>query len=252
MRFEIAVPSYQRAERCRDSTLAMLAGYEIDPARIIVFVANDAERDEYRATLVPGTYGQIVVGVVGMRAIRNFIQQHYAQGTPVLNIDDDIYGLYQKVSDKKYQPLADLQLFATEAFEVTAKAGATLWGIYPVLNALFMKHSVTTDLRYVIGCFWGCYVQQGRAYTVTLDDKEDYERTLRHYLQDGVVARFNYVAPKTRYYEEPGGMQVERTRLRVMRSAVHLVQRYPKLCTLNTSKKSKWAEVRLRDKRAKP
>ena len=44
-------------------------------------------------------------------------------------------------------------------------------------------------------------------------------------------------------------MQVERTKERIHDSAVYLTKQYPKLCTLNTSKKSGFTEVRMYDKR---
>ena len=47
-------------------------------------------------------------------------------------------------------------------------------------------------------------------------------------------------------------MQVERTKKRIHDSAVYLVEKYPLLCSLNTSKKSGYTEIRLRDKENKP
>ena len=44
-------------------------------------------------------------------------------------------------------------------------------------------------------------------------------------------------------------MQVERTKKRIHDSAVYLTEKYPELCTLNTSKKSGYTEIRLRDRR---
>jgi hypothetical protein len=44
-------------------------------------------------------------------------------------------------------------------------------------------------------------------------------------------------------------MQVERTKQRIHDSAVYLTKEYPELCTLNTSKKSGYTEIRLRDRR---
>jgi hypothetical protein len=62
------------------------------------------------------------------------------------------------------------------------------------------------------------------------------------------VLRRNGVAVDPRYYSEPGGMQVERTDQRVAESARALVRRYPQLCSLNTAKRSKHVEVKLRDR----
>ena len=63
------------------------------------------------------------------------------------------------------------------------------------------------------------------------------------------LLRFNNITCDTKCYKEPGGMQVERTKKRIHDSAVYLTKVYPKLCTLNTSKKSGFTEIRLRDTR---
>jgi hypothetical protein len=44
-------------------------------------------------------------------------------------------------------------------------------------------------------------------------------------------------------------MQVERTKQRIHDSAVYLTEQYRNLCSLNTSKKSGYTEIRLRDRR---
>ena len=40
-----------------------------------------------------------------------------------------------------------------------------------------------------------------------IHEGEDFERSIRYYIADGGVTRFNYVAPKTKYYSEKGGIQ---------------------------------------------
>ena len=250
MNFELAIPSYKRAVTLREKTLKVLQGCtDIDPKRITVFVADDNEKREYTRELDRVTYGKIVVGVPGMGAIRNYVQRHYPEGQAVLHIDDDIAALQVRVTEKQLAPFHELGSFAGDAFDVCRRVGARLWGIYPVNNPYFMKATVSTDLKYVIGSMWGSINTHDDVLTVSLDDKEDFERTLKCYAKDGVVVRFNHVTCKSNYYGEPGGMQVERTEERVLKSARALVARYPHLCTLNLGKKSGHAEVRLRDSR---
>lgn len=251
MDYEVAVPSYHRARKCADSTLSYLRECSVPKERISVFVASEEQREEYERTLKAETYGKIVVGVPGMGAIRNFIQKHYAPGTRIVHVDDDIEGLYSKIDDKHLVRMLTFDQFVQDAFTMCEGKGMRLWGVYPVLNPMFMKHRVTFDLRYIVGCFWGSVNSHDDVLSVSLDDKEDFERTLKCYVADGGVGRFEYVSPKTKYYAEPGGMQMERTAERVRESADILVKRYPKLCTLNPIKKSGHAEVRLRDRRAR-
>ena len=57
-------------------------------------------------------------------------------------------------------------------------------------------------------------VNNRKAELRTIDDKEDYERSIKYYLKDGGVLRFNNVTCRTNCRKEPGGMQVERTKKR--------------------------------------
>lgn len=246
----VVVPSYRRHETLRDKTLALLAERHVDPEGIHVWVADDDEREVYLETLRPGSYGRIRVGKPGMGAIRNCITEAYPKGAKLVMLDDDVSDVKQRVNAKVTEPVEDLRPFFAEAFAYAEMVGASLWGVYPVHNAMFMKAKITTDLRYIVGCMWGKVNDPEADYQrVTLDDKEDFERTIRHYLHDGAVVRFSNVAPITRYYKEPGGMQVERTPERVEESALYLVREYPDLCSLNTTKKSGHVEVRLKDRR---
>ena len=107
---------------------------------------------------------------------------------------------------------------------------------------------VGTKLSYIIGFMTGV-INNKKAELRTIDDKEDYERSIKYYLKDNGLLRFNNVTCDTKCYKEPGGMQVERTKKRIHDSAVYLTKQYPELCTLNTTKKSGFTEVRLRDRR---
>lgn len=247
--YVVAVPSYRRAPLLRDATLRVLAQGGVAAERVHVFVADDEERQVYERTLAPGTYGSIIVGVPTLRGQRGFIHRWFPDDTPLFSIDDDIRGFYRKAPRDKLAPVDDLHDVIVEGFTLAREARARLWGIYPVLNGKFMQYTVTRDLRYIVGCAWGVFNTALPELMVELEDKEDFERTLKFYVADGTVVRVNYIAPKTRYYSEPGGMQVTRTPDRVRESAEWLARRYPQLCELNLAKKSGHAEVRLRDKR---
>ena len=124
-----------------------------------------------------------------------------------------------------------------------------LFGFYPVANAFFMKDAPPTqDLRYVIGSVWGI-INPGTVLTVTIDDKEDYLRSVIMYILDGGILRYTTIAPISAYYKEPGGMQETRTMNRIEASAKAMVEAFPDLVSLNLTKKSGIPEVRLRDKR---
>jgi hypothetical protein len=114
-----------------------------------------------------------------------------------------------------------------------------------------MKDGYTTDLRYIIGSVWGI-LNPGPVLTVTIDDKEDYLRSVMMYLLDGGILRFNNVSMQSAYYKETGGMQETRTMKRIETSAKAMVAAFPDLVKINLTKKSGMPEVRLRDARDEP
>ena len=249
----IAIPSYRRAGICQTKTLTTLHSLGVPNEMITVFVADEDERAEYVKTLDRAYYDTLVVAKPGMGAVRRFIQFHYPTGAHVLNIDDDIGGFYVKLHDKQYIPVGpeDFQTMVRLGFWSCYEAHCRLWGIYPVLNPLFMKKRVKLGLTYIVGAFWGVINTHEHELEVTLDDKEDFERTLKFYLADGNVVRLEAYSLKTSYYSTPGGMQATRTPERITASAHELVRRYPMLCRLNTAKKSGKTEVRLVNPRRK-
>jgi hypothetical protein len=250
--FVIAIPSYKRAETLRDKSLAMLEAKRVPASIVHVFVATEEEKRIYANTLKSGTYGKLIVAEPGMGAVRNFITEYFPKGKKIMNIDDDIKDFMELGSDGKLKPVTSLMPVFREGFQKAASSGFRLFGYYPVANGFFMKDRVTEDLRYIIGSMWGIINPGIDALKVTLDDKEDVQRSIIMYVLDGGVLRFEQYTPVTAYYKEPGGMQEERTKHRVDVSARALVDAYPGLATLNMTKKSGLTEVRLRDKRETP
>jgi hypothetical protein len=246
----VAIPSYKRAQTLRDKTLTVLREYGIPKHKIHVFVANKEEYDTYKTTLEPGTYGSLHIAEPGMAAVRNYITRFFPVGTPIFNMDDDIRGFleYSENGTRNERRLRSLSAAITAGFAEARRSGFRLFGFYPVPNGYFMKPGFTTDLRYIIGSVWGI-INPGPVLTVTIDDKEDYLRSVIMYLLDGGVLRFNTIAPQSAYYKEEGGMQEERTMKRITESAQAMVAAFPDLVKINLTKKSGMPEVRLRDNR---
>jgi len=247
----IAIPSYKRAETLRDKTLTVLQHYRIPANKIHVFVATKDEHDTYKSTLKPGSYGHLHIAEPGMAAVRNYITRFFPVGKAIFNMDDDIRGFieYSAGAKRNERPLHSLTDAITAGFAQARKTGFRLFGFYPVANGYFMKAGPpTTDLRYIIGSVWGI-LNPGPILTVTIDDKEDYLRSVIMYVLDGGVLRFGNVAPESAYYKEPGGMQEERTMNRIAGSAKAMVAAFPDLVKINLTKKSGMPEVRLRDSR---
>ena len=250
MDYSIVVPSYKRPEGCRDKTLAVLHHYKIPKDQIFVVVADKEQKAAYEAVLDPKTYGKILVGVPGLAQVRNWIFGHFPKGTPLVCCDDDIRSFieYTPSTKRHERPLRSLKEIIKRGFSECKKADCRFWGVYPSANGFFMKPTVSTDLKFIIGSFWGCF-NPGSEVQLDRSEKEDYERTIKFFIKDGSVVRLNFVSPKTAYYKEPGGMQT-RNRLKHQHVAVKaLLKKYPQFVKSNPTRKSGFPEIRLADRR---
>ena len=252
----ICIPSYKRTETLKEKTLATLEKYNIPASKIHIFVANKEEEENYRNALVSekGSYNKIIVGVKGLAEVRNFIAEYFPKGKHIVFMDDDIKGFleFDETKPRHEKPLVSLERVIQRGFSECDKAGARLWGVYPSANGFFMKDTVSTDLKFVVGCFFGM-INPGtgtNGLTIPFGEKEDYYRTLRMYELDGTVVRLNFIAPKTAFYTEPGGMQTDPLRRKKQETAVKwLLKKYPDWVTLNPTRKSGFMEIRVRDKK---
>jgi len=261
--YVLAIPSYHRENTLKNKTLRVLQEYKIDPQKIIIFVADKGQEKVYRETLDKSTYNKIVVGRPGIKNIRNFMPRYFPEGQHILYMDDDINHIYDTINngdirnkkDNKQIPLKNLKDFINTAFTLSEKNGIHNWGVYPANNPFFMKprrpdnSHIGTKLSFVIG-FMSGVINHRKTDVRTTDEKEDYERSIRYYLKDNGIMRFNNITCATRCYKEPGGMENERSVKRSAVSSNHLIKLYPNLCSLNTkATKSGYTEIRLRDRR---
>jgi hypothetical protein len=206
--YVVAIPSYQRADLLNKKTLKTLADHKISKNRIYVFVANKTEEIIYKKTLDQSLYGHLIVGEKGLKNQRNFISRYFPQGQYILNMDDDIgdfkilkhRSVSQKIkSTQSYrkgyylETLTNLNDFLNNSFKLLKKHNLYLWGVYPISNPYFMTPTISTDLKLIVGPVWGSINRHENDLILTIDEKEDVERTLQHYLKDGGVIRFNNI-----------------------------------------------------------
>ncbi len=248
MKIQIAIPSYQRAETLCKKTLKYLIGDCAFPQDDInVFCADKTEADKYETVLKAAGYGEVLIqiGEPTLRNQRNYIQQFFEEGDLVLNFDDDVDGLFY-AKDKKLHLFTDITGLAERMNAGMVKHKTKISGVYPVANHFFMGDKTTSDNRYIVGCFWACIIDHDTELGVDLEDKEDFERTIKYFIKFGAVVRLEDICVQTKYYKEPGGMQVTRTKQRVHDSAMFLIQKYPDHCVLNTAKANKeFTEIKL-------
>lgn len=258
-----AIPSYQRSSLLPSKTLALLSHFQVPMQNVYVFIVED-DKYAYETSLI--SYLQqgvhLEIGPLGLHHMRNHIRLYFPEGCELIQLDDDIEDFYMMQEDpniadikscKRY-PLYKMiaQQFHSMiemAFNDLRKYKLHLFGIYPVKNGYFMKDldEKTIDLRFCVGVFWGCINQHKIELQLELEEKEDVERTLRYYIQDKGVLRYNRIVPKTNYYKTPGGMQA-RPYSRIESSKIscdYLLTHFKPYCKLYTSKKSGIYEIRL-------
>jgi hypothetical protein len=247
MDYTIVIPSYKRAELCRDKTLAVLHKYKIPKEQIVVVVANKEEKEVYEGVLDPKTYKEILVGVPGLANVRNWIFKHFPKGKKLVSCDDDINGFIEYTPNTKRheRELRSLKDTIRRGFSECEKAKCGHWGIYPSPNGFFMKPTVTTDLKFSFGGF----INPGNEVLIEISEgeKDDYERTLKFFQRDGAVVRLNFVSAKTATYKTPGGLQLGNRLAKERRTVKALMKKYPGWIRLNPTRKSKMPEIRLVD-----
>jgi len=249
----VAIPSYKRTEGLKEKTLAVLKHYNIPPSKIYIFVADKEEEENYRNALEQGSYHKIIVAVKGLSQARNFIAEYFPIGKKIVYFDDDVKGFieFDETKPRHEKPLVSLEKVIQRGFAECVKHGCRFWGAYPSANGFFMKDTVSTDLKFIQGCFFGIFNPGSKELHLPGNgEKEDYYRTLRMYQLDGCVVRLNYVAPKTSVYGTPGGLQANPDRAKREKEMVELLMKeFPDWVQLNPRRKSGFMEIRIKDTR---
>jgi hypothetical protein len=231
--YVVAIPSYQRAHLLVEKTLATLKRGHVSVKHIHIFVANEQEAKTY-SEILPKGY-KIIVGVKGINEQRKFISRHFPEGQHIVAIDDDI----ADVVHMDCSPVANLHEFFSNCFKTLKQHKLYIWGIYPVNNPFYMKGQkpVTTCLRFIIATMYGFVNRHSMITDSHIEEKEDVENSIRHYLEDGGVLRFNHIALKTKFKNTKGGLGGLDGRLRANKEAAEFLHaKYPDLTRIKVRK----------------
>lgn len=247
----VCIPSYKRAELCNEKTLAMLKSNNIPKNKINVYVANKEEYDEYKQVLDVTLYGKLIVGKKGLVQQRQFIMEQFGEGKNIVFFDDDVAKIDLTMSSIFRGK--SLDFFFRYAFKECKKQKSYIWGVYPVFNPFFRKarEELSTCLNYIVGAFYGIINRPNlKSIQLTLTSengqKEDVERTIKYFIEDGIVLRFNRIGFITKYYGKSGGLGTFDDRLKPMLEASKkLKAEYPEYGELST-KKNGMTEFRLK------
>jgi hypothetical protein len=246
--YVVAIPTYNRSDILERKTLSTLQSGHVSSKNIYIFLANEEEKKKYEAVIPKNLYHKMVVGKLGITNQRQFISRYFPEGKNIVSLDDDIEGLFRRKSEKILTKITNLDSFFKDAFQKLNQENLYLWGIYPVCNPFFMKPNTTTKLRFVIGALHG-YVNrhdQELAFSGKSEQKEDYEQSIKYFLKDGGVLRFNDVSIKTKFHA-PGGLGRTEERFKANEEAAKYLQKtYPDLVTI-FHRKNGMAEIKLKN-----
>lgn len=222
--YVICIPSYKRANVCNERTLKTLRENKIPANKIYVYVADKDDYDIYLQTLDKSLYNKLVIGEKGLVSQRQFIMERWVTGKHIVFFDDDV----EKI-DLSLSPLFKthtLDYFIKYAFAECKKRKSFIWGVYAVYNPFYRspRKELTTELNYIVGAFYGVINRPNLdaiKLTITKENgqKEDVERTLKYFLNDGIVLRFNKIGFITKYYGKEGGLGRFEDRLKPMAEA---------------------------------
>lgn len=230
MTYQIAIPSYHRADRIGRLTLAVLRGGGVDMSRVDVWVASEEERALYEPVVAESGANLVVHGLgPGLARTRNAIANGYPSGTRLLQLDDDIRAVVQAVDKKTLIPTDQIHGWIEKGFEL---ANGLLWCVYPAANAFYMNPSGyrSRGLWYAEGAWFGYTVADpdNREYQlVHTDHAEDFERSIRFFQHDGAICRLDMLAVRTAFWTEPGGMQDTRTPENIQAGIDYVLAAYP-------------------------
>lgn len=234
---KFVIPSYNRAGKVK--TIELLKKNNIDIKQIYIFVVAE-EFEEYKKHYPEY---KIIIGEKGLSNQRRFINNYFKDGTKIVSIDDDIYEIRQfnEIEGVKTLKDTDLKSIVSAGFKECIRVGASIFGIYPNDNfTRDMSDSITYNLCFIVGHFYAYINRHCNDLKIDYDQKEDYQRSLKYFLKDGVLVRFNNICCITNTYNNVGGMNTNKDkRIEENNKIVNLLlDTYPEYIRLNKSRKS--------------
>lgn len=244
------IPSYNRSGTLVRKTLRVLQENRVPADWIHLYVADEVQKEMYESAVPRDMYGHLHLARPGLGPARNFILDSWPLGKWICMMDDDVDDVLTiDASGALIQ--ADLMKVVRCGFDTAKDVGCCLWGVYPVCNGFFMKRTITTDLRFCVGPFFGLINPgtgaEGILLPANVDSKEDYVRTLTAYDRDGAVVRLNSVTVKTKYYKEPGGLCTSDRAVKAEEAVQYILARWPDRVARDARrKKSGYPEIRIK------
>lgn len=238
---KFVIPSYQRPGIFLAKTLKYLYEHDIESEDIYLFIRkDDPEIDKYQN--IPDI-NIIETEVKGIGNTHNFITEYFASGEHIIEIDDDLEGLF----DNERNKINGLKEIGENVFNKLEELNLSYGGTYQVNNPMFMSacKEQTTDLRYMLGCVRFRIVRKD--IVLVTNYAEDFENCILHYIRDGGILKNNWLAPKTKNYSKGGcdgdGRNIELEKV----DKEYLITTYPEYCKMFQRKNGRF-DLRLKHK----
>ena len=200
MDFIIAIPTYNRPEIFKQTTMAFLERHNVPKKNVLLFLKDKEQLKKYENI----DYQKILTNSHGMMKTRNYLQKYFRQSEyeNVLYLDDDIADLYDY--DK---PLDDFICLINKMIKDLEQRKLYIAGISPYDNTFYLKRTSTTTLKNICGCFRLERIRRDTDIILTpVGQFEDMFFSCKHFLRDGGLLRYNWIYPKTKFFNDIGGM----------------------------------------------
>jgi hypothetical protein len=217
----IVIPTYKRYNI---KTITLLEKEGFTPDEITIYVANQEEYDIYVKNYPKYN---IIIGVITIKAQREFIQSQYPEGTILISMDDDI-------EDYKHKDKNLRQIF-NECVEYLSQSSTGLLSFNPSSNPYFsLKDWKFKEGRYLCVGFVHIF-KVDHSIIGDIDCVEDYDRTMMYIKKYGFIIRYGQVCFKTKYCSD-GGLSEYRTRDVYLECVNKLLLKYPNDLYFNIQK----------------
>ena len=246
--FHIAIPSLSRVNQLKNKTYKFLKDEGFEDCEINIFVI-DKEYDEYRQSF---PLCNIIIGRLGVRNQKNYIQDYFESESYVLQLDDDIEGYYHCMPqicphtyEEKGHKLISMpfNMHIDTIINKMIECNTTLWSPYPCANPFFMAKATVKDNE-LCYCAGAMILYKNLRLMRSYDIVEDFEFSLLHHL-NGKIYREAMYTFKAGEYTNPGGIQAlnirnKNTKLQAVQKFIKENPEYAKL----KMKSDGWADIK--------
>ena len=222
MNFQIAIPSKGRA--------GLITSQKIFKSAVIYVPENEVNQYSIYSNLIVGVPKE----VKGITATRNWILKN--NNCNIFFLDDDflVGGYYEKYEEKyKIKKVKEENIYIRELeklFEVSEQCNSKIFGLFTVQNAM-SNYSYNPFLFNGV-CLGSCMgiINDGTYY---FDEsflvKEDYELTLRHFIERGITVRSNILFMQHEHTQLRGGCRDSKRIDKEKEAVKRLITMYPNM-----------------------